>query len=750
MSEQRDRAQRLLVVSNRLPFTAIEKEGRLTFEPSAGGLVSGLTGYLQPAGNDGSIDEYLWIGWPGSSVDPARQNELKQKARELNAHPVFISEAEMERFYYGFCNSTIWPLFHYFPSYAFYEEEYWQEYVRVNRVFADAVCEVARPDDVIWIHDYQLMLLPGMLRERMPRAQIGLFLHIPFPGYELFRQMPRRWGHDILEGMLGADLVGFHTHDYTQYFMRSVLRMLGREHHMGQIPVSDRIVHAETFPMGIDFQRYHETVHLPGVQEQEMRLRNSLPGDARVVLSLDRLDYTKGIVQRLFGFEEFLSRYPEWHGRVVLMLVVVPSRIGVGRYRQTKEQIEVLVGRINGQFGTLDWAPIRYQYTTQPLEHLIALYHAADVALVTPLRDGMNLIAKEYIAASTDTGVLILSEMAGAAKELGEAIIINPNSREEIAEALLQALEMPAEEQRVRNKTMQQRLKRYDVTSWARDFMGELFRACEDRDRLTAHLLNDSARHRMVEDYAQAERRLLLLDYDGTLMPFSTDPRQTAPTPRVLEVLSELAADERNDVVVISGRDRNTLEHWLGRLPVSLVAEHGAWIHDKGSGWHLSRPLKNDWKPRIRPVLETYADRLPGSFVEQKEFSLVWHYRAADPELGAARAQELLDHLVNFTANIDVQVLQGNKVVEVKTGGIDKGTTAAQHHLAIIDPDFVLAVGDDWTDEYLFQALPDDAYTLRVGLAHSQARYNLRRQPDALDLLEELAQAGRPAEATVR
>jgi trehalose 6-phosphate synthase/phosphatase len=552
----------------------------------------------------------------------------------------------------------------------------------------------------------------------------------------------------LVQTMFAYDLIGFHTHDYAQYFMRSVLRILGREHHMGQMVVGDRIARFETFPMGIDFARYHDSVRLPGVQEHEERLSNSLPDDTRIVLSIDRLDYTKGIVHRLRGYETFLSRCPEWHGRVVLMLVVIPSRVGVGRYRETKEKIEELVGRINGRFGSLDWVPIRYQYTSLPFEHLVALYHAADVALVTPLRDGMNLIAKEYIAASTDTGVLILSEMAGASKELGEAIVINPNSREEIAEALLQALEMPAEEQRSRNETMQQRLRRYDVTTWASDFMAELERVCADRNRLNSRLLSEQVRRRLVEEYANAERRLLLLDYDGTLMPFSNDPRQVAPTERVLELLAELARDPHNDVVVISGRDRNTLEHWLGHLPVSLVAEHGVWLRDEHGDWQMARPSKNDWKPRIRAVLETYADRLPGSFVEEKEFSLVWHYRAADPELGAVRAQELLDHLVNYTANIDVQVLQGNKVVEVKTGGVTKGV-AGEHHLVSTRPDFVLAIGDDWTDEYLFMALPDSAYTVRVGLTTSQARYNLRDHLAVLDLLTDLSHAGIPDHSAV-
>ncbi|MEO8285364.1 MAG: bifunctional alpha,alpha-trehalose-phosphate synthase (UDP-forming)/trehalose-phosphatase [Chloroflexota bacterium] len=748
MQEQDSRAQRLLIVSNRLPFTVVKHDGDFLLEPSSGGLVSGLTAYLDglkdPANSRASeqiAKDYVWLGWPGASVAPEDEQTITEQAETVNAYPVFIPEEEMESFYHGFCNSTIWPLFHYFPSVTYYNEEYWATYKQVNERFADAVLECLNPGDTVWVHDYQLMLLPDLIRKRMPDVKIGFFLHIPFPGFELFRLLPRKWGREILLGLLGADLVGFHTHNYTQYFLRSVLRVLGYDHNMGQINYDDRIIKADTFPMGIDFNKFHEATITPEALAEVTELRRALP-DTKIVLSIDRLDYTKGIPQRLHGYEAFLEQNPQWRGKVVLTLVVIPSRVGVGQYRETKETIDELVGRINGRFGTLDWVPIRYQYTSLPFEQLVALYQASDAALVTPLRDGMNLIAKEYIAASTDTGVLILSEMAGAAQELGEAIIVNPNSRTEISEAIVQALEMPADEQRHRNKTMQNRLRRYDVVSWTEDFIRELDRAYINRTRLKARLINSEVEAQIISDYIASERRLILLDYDGTLMPFSKDPRQVSPNDTVLTTLRCLGEDPANEVVVISGRDRQTLDAWLGHLHIGLIAEHGVWVRPYGEDWNLIQPISNSWKPSIRPILEMYADRLPGAFVEEKDYSLVWHYRAADPELGILRSQELLDYLVNFTANIDVQVLQGNKVIEIKTGGINKGTSSL-YWWDRINPDFALAIGDDWTDEYLFMALPKQAYTIRVGLTQSNARHNLRDHTAVLKLLADLYRSSR-------
>jgi trehalose 6-phosphate synthase/phosphatase len=725
---------RLLIVSNRLPFTAVKEHGSFTLKESGGGLVSGLGSYLH-----GLSTPYVWVGWPGAAVEnPEQQQRLKElAAAEYNAHPVFISQGTMDEFYYGFSNKTIWPLFHYFPVYTHYAGSQWENYIKVNRLFADAVLEIARPGDTIWIHDYHLMLMPRMVREKAPGIPTGFFLHIPFPSYEIFRLLPRKWGATILEGILGADLVGFHTHDYTQAFLRSVLRILGYEHSMGQIMVRDNLVKADTFPMGIEFEKYHGGEVAPEMGRESDQFK-SLTG-VKVVLSIDRLDYTKGIINRLRGYEMFLEKNPQWHGKVVLALVMIPSRVEVERYKQTKEQVERLVGRLNGQFGSLTWMPIVYQYRSLPFDLLLALYRASDVAMVTPLRDGMNLIAKEYVAARTDsTGVLILSEMAGAAKEMGEAVIINPNSVDEIADALEEALEMACDEQMRRNVIMQDRLRRYDVTRWAEDFLRTLGEVEAVQQRFTARLLSPQSRQRIVNAYARTSKRLIMLDYDGTLVPFARTPQAATPPASLLDLLKRLRDAPGNEVILVSGRDRQTLDQWFGPTGVGTVAEHGAWVKREAGDWHMLKPLTSGWKPSIRPVLELFADRLPGAFIEEKSFSLAWHYRNTDPELGSLRAKELLDHLVDFTANIDVQVLQGSKVIEVKCAGVNKGA-AALHYLSKVQPDFVLAIGDDWTDEYLFMVLPESAYSIRVGMNQSHARFNLRDYTEVCGLLEELA-----------
>lgn len=735
---------RLLVVSNRLPVTGVERNGKLQFQKSVGGLVSGLSAYLDSLkGSPLANSEYVWVGWPGITVSDREKERLKADfVTRLQAYPVFLSERDMGAFYLGFCNKTIWPLFHYFPDRATFDEDYWKSYVRVNETFRNAVLEIIQPEDVVWVHDYHLMLLPKLLREAMPDILTGFFLHIPFPSFELFRLLARKWSREILEGLLGANLIGFHTHEYTQYFLRCVLRILGHEHDMGRFVINQRFVKAETFPMGIDFQRFHHTALSPEIQKETAQLKKSL-GDFNVILSIDRLDYTKGVVQRLRGYEAFLRQNPHWHGRVILALVVVPSRIGVEHYQQMKRQIDELVGKINGTFGNLKWTPILYQYKFVPIEPLIALYRACDVALVTPLRDGMNLIAKEYVASRTDqTGVLILSEMAGAAKELREAILINPTDIEEIAEALKEALEMEREEQIRRNQAMQARLRRCDVVRWADDFIRDLLSLREERRGWEAKASSPSLQEPLLHSARTAERRLLFLDYDGTLAEFEGDPQKAKPSAQLLSILQSLASDLRNDVVLISGRDKATLHRWFGTLSIALVAEHGAWIKEqKDMQWRMLAPSANDWKPKILPLLEFYADRLPGSWVEQKDCSLVWHYRKADPEQGSAWAKELVDELVNFTANIDVHVLQGSKVVEVRQAGVNKGT-AGMHFLTQKRPDFVLAIGDDSTDEDLFRILPQTAYSIRVGMSQSHAKFTLPDHREVLRLLDALAQAG--------
>jgi trehalose 6-phosphate synthase/phosphatase len=730
----------LFVVSNRLPITVEEKEGELFFQESVGGLVSGISSYLDSLkGSPFTKSEYVWVGWPGISVSHEKEDELKSKAfSQYNAYPVFVSEETMDKFYHGFCNKTIWPLFHYMPTYATFED-YWNCYVEVNQLFCDSITDLIKPDDLVWIHDYHLMLLPELLRKRMPQIPVGFFLHIPFPSFEIFRLLPRKWAREILVGLLGADLIGFHTYDYTQYFLRCVLRILGYENNMGKLILENHNVKADTFPMGIDFKKYQDVSKSDEVKERKKQLIEKV-ADQKIIISADRLDYTKGILNRLKAFEIFLEKNPEYNEKVILILLVVPSRIGVGNYQEMKKQIDEYVGKINGKFGSVTWAPIIYLYKYESLYPLVALYSLSDIALITPLRDGMNLVAKEYISSRIDrTGVLILSEMAGAAKELGEAILINPNSMEEISDALKKALEMPVDEQIRRNTVMQTRLERYDVVRWAEDFIQKLLSSKEDYNRFRARFLNQEIWDQIVKDYKKAAKRLLLLDYDGTLAPFEARPEMAKPDEDTLSLLSRLHNDIRNEVVIVSGRDRNTLDTWFGKIGVEFIAEHGSWIRDNKDGWTLMEKTAAEWKPQIHTILETYTDRLPGSFIEEKEFSLAWHYRMSDPEQRSIRSRELLDDLVNFTANLNIQVLQGNKVIEIRNAGINKGT-GAMHFISREGYDFFLAAGDDWTDEDLFKVLPENAYSIKVGMTSSYARFNVQNSMQVQKLIGDMIQ----------
>lgn len=469
---------RLVIISNRLPFTAHDEQGHLQFRTSAGGLVSGLSTYLDSLRGAPPLEQaHLWVGWPGMTIAPASQEELSRRARrEFSAHPVYLDEATMDRFYHGFCNRTLWPLFHYFPALASFEEADWLTYQHVNQVFSEHLQKILQPGDVVWIHDYHLMLLPRLLKRNFPALPIGFFLHIPFPSFEILRQMPGAWREALLTGLLGADLVGFHLPDYAAHFLSTARAFLGVKERRGAILTPTHRARVGAFPMGIDFEKFQRTAASAETEQAGSELRRAMQ-NARIILSVDRLDYAKGILNRLHGLEVFLAKNPQWHGRVVLCLVVVPSRIGVPKYRETKREIDERVGEINGRFGGMTWTPILYQYNFLPFHQLVTLYRLADIALVTPLRDGMNLVAKEYVAACTDqTGVLILSELAGAAKELREALIINPNDTEALAATLRDALEMPAREQRRRMRAMQKRLAQYTVVHWAQDFLSVLQR----------------------------------------------------------------------------------------------------------------------------------------------------------------------------------------------------------------------------------------------------------------------------------
>ena len=722
---------RLLVVANRLPLNTARRAGELHFRPSPGGLAVGLSSLPDSC-------EQVWIGWPGitsEKLSAEDKEQIRKRLAEENCRPIFLSRRQMEGYYQGFCNKTIWPLFHYFAMRTLYEKRFWKMYEQVNRVFCDEVMEIAKPDDRIWVHDYQLMLLPQLLRERLPESDIGFFLHIPWPSFELFRLLP--WREEILNGLLGADLIGFHTYDYVRHFLSSVCRITGLEHTLGRVSFGSRIVKIDAFPMGIDYERYSQAINDANVEKEVGKILKKI-GKRRIIISIDRLDYTKGIIQRLEAFDLFLSDNPEYKGEVTLVLVAVPSRTGVEDYKMLRERLEQLVSRVNGEHGTMGYMPVWYLYRSLPFKELTALYHIADVALVTPLRDGMNLIAKEFIAAKTDSpGVLIISEMTGAARELGEALIVNSFDKAAIVNAIKESLEMPLLEKVERNKVMQERLRRYNVSRWSGDFLDALSEIKKTQKEFSVRELSEPISRKLVRDYAKSRKRLFLLDYDGTLVGFKGRPERAGPDDEIMGLLRSLSSNPRNNIVIISGRDKATLEEWFGNLGTALVAEHGAWIRHGSEKWQCMQSFEAEWKDTIRPILELYSERTPGSMVEDKNFSLVWHYRRADPELAYVRGQELKGALLSLTENLDVGVFEGNKILEVKSMGINKGR-AVELWMKEQEWDFILAAGDDYTDEEMFSVLPDEAYSVKVGFGASRARFSVDSEREIRLLLEKL------------
>jgi trehalose 6-phosphate synthase/phosphatase len=461
---------RVIIVSNRLPVTASVVDGELRLARSVGGLATGLNSHHERSGG-------LWIGWPGGTealagIDPA---ELARRLAALGTVPVMFSADEIARYYGHMSNGVLWPLFHYQVDQIPLHVTDWDVYEMANARFADAVVANHRPGDRVWVHDYQLMLVPALVRQRIPDARIGFFLHIPFPSSEVFATLPSRAA--VLRGLLGADLVGFHTAAYARHFTSTVQRVLGVPTQPGGTPIriqhGGRETEVNVFPMGVDAAALSARARSGAVSVVLERTRS--PANMALFLGVDRLDYTKGIPRRLLAFEQLLLRHPELHERVRLVQLAVPSREAVGAYQRIRRQVDGLVGRINGAFGSARWTPIHYLYRSVSKDELLALYRAAAVMLVTPIRDGMNLVAKEFVAARVDEdGVLVLSEFVGAAAELSAALAVNPYDVDGSAEVYYRALTMPHAERRSRMQAMRARVAAYDVHTWSASFLDAL------------------------------------------------------------------------------------------------------------------------------------------------------------------------------------------------------------------------------------------------------------------------------------
>ena len=725
-----------VIVSNRLPIQLSKLENSFDITSSSGGLATGV--------NSIRDDNSVWIGWSGVKSEEfttKSNNCIKKILKEQNLIQVELSSIEIENYYYGLSNKSLWPLFHYFIDYSKFNDNHWDTYFKVNKKFCDAVVSNVEKNGTVWVHDYQLMLLPKMIRDLRPDLSIGFFLHIPFPSYEIFRIFPRR--KELLEGILGADLVGFHTYNYERHFLSSIKRILRKEVNFNRISHDSREIAVNTFPMGIDYEKFHNAAktHERLKKSQESNLKKQLDlhkkssQKGKLILSIDRLDYTKGIINRVKAFEIFLEKYPQYLGKVRLVMLTVPSRSDVSDYKNLKKETDELVGRINGKFATVNWTPIWYYYRAMNFDDLIDLYMNSDIAMITPLRDGMNLVAKEFVSTRVNLdGVLILSEMAGASIELFDSILVNPFDLDQMSESILKALEMPAREQKRRMLTMQKRLSRYTVQRWAKDFINSLSKKSSINLEKETIEINKTIEKTIYKKFKKSFKKVLFLDYDGTLVKFNNDPELAVPNKNLLKLLKSINLKDKTEVFIVSGRDQFFLDKWFGKLNINLVAEHGNFIkYSDSSKWFSKNNDDLEWKNDVSPIFESFTDNTPGTFIENKKNTLVWHYRKTDPELAKRRIMELKTVLSSLISE-NISVIDGNKALEVTNLSINKGNIINEL-LSNENYDFIFCCGDDASDEYMFNALPENSISIKVGEKNTLAKYFVKNSDKIKSIL---------------
>jgi trehalose 6-phosphate synthase/phosphatase len=715
----------LVIASNRLPVRLTTEGGTVQVLPSPGGLSAALSAFRGDA---------TWVGWPGAVIPQGRQKRVRARLAKDNLYPVFLSTEDEEDFYNRVCNDTLWPLFHYFAERLRITPEAWARYVEVNERFAETILEHCEPDSRVWVHDFHLMLVPALLRARAPRLSIGFFLHIPFPSSEVYRLLPAR--DQLLRGVLGANYVSFQVGDYARHFRSSCLRILGIDSEPDWLELDDRRVGIGVDPIGIDVDGFREVIADPETERLLADLERQYEG-RRLILGVERLDYTKGIPQKLHAFERFLEQDRERARTTTMIQVVVPSRLESPEYRAQRDEIELLIARINGRFARPGVTPVEYIHRDISKPALVALYRRADVMMVTALRDGMNLVAQEFVLCQSEPGLpsrwrgaLLLSELAGSAQVLPGALLVNPWNVDGVVEHLARALELPARERQRRLETMAKRVEDLESRRWAEGFLTRLGRYSQRERRIRRPPTVDVAiEERLGRRFARARRRTILLDYDGTLRELELHPDLAQPTPEIRALLRSLAGLPDTDVHIVSGRRRRNLEQWLGRLPLYLCAEHGYLARAPGGEWETLLELDLSWLRPIERLLRRVAADVPGAHVERKSCSVAFHYRQAEPEYGSWRARELLNDLHQHLAGAPAEILAGHQVVEIRALGVDKGV-----YVRRIFPDgnkesthFVLGLGDDRTDHDLLEALPAGSVAGHVGGLLPSTRSDGRR-----------------------
>ncbi|CAG8572289.1 645_t:CDS:2 [Funneliformis caledonium] len=734
---------RLLVVSNRLPVTITKTNNEYSFKMSSGGLVSALSGLKK-------MMTFTWIGWPGINIPEEDRQIVTTKLEQHSCLPVFVDDDVADRHYNGFSNSILWPLFHYHPGEISFDQEDWEAYQKVNGLFADAINEIVKDGDLVWVQDYHLMLLPSMLRERMDDNKSNVKI-------------------EVLNGVLNSDLIGFHTYDYARHFLSSCTRILGLSTMPNSIDFEGRHVHVGTFPIGIDPEKFAEGLKQPNIQERIKALESKFKG-VKIIVGVDRLDYIKGVPQKFHALEVFLSQHPEWIGKVVLVQVAVPSRQDVEEYQNLRAVVNELVGRINGKFGTVEFMPIHFMHKSVSFEELVALYAVSDACLISSTRDGMNLVSYEYVSCQQEKhGVLILSEFAGAAQSLNGSIIVNPWNTDELANAIHEAVTMSDDLRKSNYIKLSRYVTKYTAAYWGSSFVSELRRVSEE---FTHHMRLPVLKINQVVDIAKnsKKRRVILLDYDGTLTAVHKLPEFASPSSNVLSTLKALQSKPNTCVYILSGRGREHLDQWFNSAGIGLSAEHGCFykhpeclngvvdpvanclaegktIKGESNGWYrLVEQVDPVWKETILPLFEHYQERTPGSFIETKEINITWHYRSADPEFGTWQATELQVNLEKLLSHMALSIVLGNKTLEVRPSSVDKSTAVRailkDLHQPQDEVDFVLCVGDGKTDEPVFSLLKEispDSITSTVGKKQTEAKYYLDNVNNVQSLLESLA-----------
>ncbi len=721
-----------IIVSNRLPVTVKKVDGKLEYKEGGGGLATALSTFTTKRNS-------LWIGWPGMPDEELTDDDKRKITAYLkkkNCHPIWLTKTQLERFYNGYSNSVLWPLFHDMEVVTGDTQANWDMYKEVNQLYADTTLSLSDRRDTIWVHDYQLLMTPEMIRVKRPKATIGFFLHIPFPsGEHLFKTSH---AHRLLKGMLGADVVGTHTPSYAQNFLDCCKQKgIGRVGH-DKVSLPTHVVRVTDFPISINYDAFASMTQSSEVAKEFRKLQWKYRGK-KVILMSDRMDPAKGLLERLTAYQTLLRQNPKLRGKVVMAMIAMPSRGDIEVYRKLQADIRQLVDDINNEFRTRDWRPIDAQFDSFPFAQYAALYRRADVAFIAPIRDGMNLVAKEFLAsADKHDGVLVLSETAGAAEELKDAIMVNPNRPKTLVEGLHKSLTMPKSELRRRTANMQRHIQHFNVDRWVDSFMTTLENPHAIPTVQRTRTFNPKLFKRLRADYNTAERRLIMLSYDGTLSPYvSGDPAKAKPSTALIKLLGRLNGEKRTDVVILSGRSKEELQNWFGDMPIGIAAEHGAYFRRaEGKNWHKTSSASLEWIDEVAELFEDYASQTPGAHVERKSWALSWHYRGASPY----HTQKSLVALRRLTRPIlkkyDLVVQEGNKVFEILPREITKGRIAQEWLL--LDQDFVLCIGDDVTDEDMFRAVPPTSWTMKVGRGPTEANYRLKNVDEVLGLLKKL------------